>query len=73
MERLTKQQLDDYCENAGLTKRQKDILRLKYFDERDLSIIQICMELSISKTVYYISHDKMLQQIYKYEYIKKDR
>lgn len=73
MDRLTKPQLDDYCENAGLTKRQKDILRLKYFDERDLSIVQICIELNISKTVYYISHDKMLQQIYKYEYIKKGK
>ena len=71
MERLTRIELNDYCENAGLTQLQKDILRLKYFDDRDLTVVAICIELNISKSKYHINHNKLLSQIYKYEYLKK--
>lgn len=70
MERLTKIELDDYCENAGLTNLQKDILRLKYFDAREPTVVAICMELCISENKFYRNLRKLLNQIYKYERLK---
>ena len=67
MERLTRPELDDYCENAGLTALQKDILRLRYFDEHEPTIVAICIELHISESKFYRNQRKLLSQIYKYE------
>lgn len=70
-ERLTRYELEEYCENAGLTALQKDILRLRYYDDRDLSVVQICLELHISHNKFYSNHNKILKQIYKYEMQKQ--
>ena len=69
-ERLTKAELIEYCDNIGLTSLQKDILRLKYFDERDLSVVQICFELHISESKFYRNQRKLLTLIYKYDRMK---
>ena len=71
MERLSIIELNDYCDNAGLTNLQKDILRLKYFDEHNYSVLQICHDLSISESSFYRNQRKLLSLIYKYESHKK--
>ena len=72
MERLTKIELEDYFENAGLTELQKDILRLRYFDPRDMTVVAICLELHISENKYHRNLRALLNQIYKYENLKKE-
>lgn len=67
MERLNIIELQDYCDNAGLTALQKDILKLKYFDEHDYSVIEICLKLHISESKFYRNQRKLLALIYKYE------
>lgn len=70
MDRLTKIELEDYCENAGLTNLQKDILRLKYFDPNEPTVVAICMKLNISERKFYRNQARLLNQIYKYEELK---
>ena len=71
MERLTRLQLNDYCENAGLTTLQKQILALKYFDPDEPTVVAICMRLNISEHKFYSNQRKLLNQVYKYEHQKK--
>ena len=73
MERLTKIELDDYCENAGLTDLQKQILRMRYFDPTEPTVIAICMELNISENKFHRNRRKLLAQIYKYEQLKEKK
>lgn len=71
MERLTRIELDDYCENAGLTNLQKEILRLKYFDPHEPTVVSICMQLNISENKFHRNRRALLNQIYKYEKLKE--
>lgn len=66
MDRLTRPELEDYCNNAGLTDLQKQILKLKYFDSEEKNVIAICQELHISESKFYRNQRKLLNQIYKY-------
>ena len=50
--RVNRIELEDYCNNAGLTALQCDILRLKYFEKDDMSIVAICLQLNISTSKY---------------------
>ena len=70
MERLTRPEFDDYCTNAGLTALQKEILRLRYFDEHEPTIVSICIDLHISESKFFRNQRKLLQQIYKYNKVK---
>ena len=67
-ERLTRQELVDLCENAGLTILQKEILELRFFDENEPSVTEICLKLHISENKYYRNQRKLLAQVYKYEH-----
>lgn len=67
MERLSSIELNDYCENAGLTNLQKDILTLKYFDAHNYSVVEICLKLHISESKFYRNQRQLLSLIYKYE------
>jgi len=67
VERLSIIELNDYCDNAGLTNLQKDILRLKYFDEHNYSVVEICLKLHISESKFYRNQRQLLSLIYKYE------
>lgn len=71
MERLTRIELDDYCANAGLTKLQQEILKMKYFDADEPTVTAICMRLNISEWKFYHNQRALLRQIYRYEYLKK--
>ena len=71
MERLTRIELDDICENAGLTETQQQILRLKYFDPKEPTVRAICIELNISENKFFREQRKLLGQIFKYKYIKE--
>lgn len=66
MERLTKTELDDYFQNAGLTQLQKNILKMRYFDDDTPSVIMVCRRLHISETAFYYAQRKLLKQIKKY-------
>lgn len=71
MDRLSIIELDDYCEHAGLTDLQKEILRLKYFDAHDYSVTEICLKLHISESKFYRNQRKLLSLIFKYQSLKQ--
>ena len=50
--RLTKRELEDIKENAGITRLQYNIIKLKYYDEEQPSIVKICDMLMISARAY---------------------
>lgn len=50
--RINRIELEDFTENAGLTETQIQILRMKYFDSAERSVVSICDELNISVTKY---------------------
>nr|DAW09701.1 MAG TPA: antitermination protein Q [Caudoviricetes sp.] len=50
--RINRIELEDFTENAGLTETQIQILRMKYFDSAERSVVSICDELKISVTKY---------------------
>lgn len=50
--RVNRIELEDFTENAGLTETQIQILRMKYFDSAERSVVSICDVLSISVTKY---------------------
>lgn len=50
--RLTKVELEDIRENSGITNLQYEIVRLKYFDSNQYSVIKICDLLKISVGTY---------------------
>ena len=50
--RVNRIELEDYTENAGLTETQIQILRMKYFNSEERSVVSICMSLNISVTKY---------------------
>ena len=50
--RVNRIELEDFAENAGLTETQIQILRMKYFDSEERSVVSICMSLNISVTKY---------------------
>lgn len=68
-DRLTKQEYDDYCGNAGLSDQEKQLLKLRYFQGK--SVVQTCDEMHISETTYRRKKNRLLMQIYRYEKEKK--
>lgn len=50
--RLTKRELEDIKENAGITRLQYNIIKLKYYDEDQPSVLRICDMLTISASTY---------------------
>ena len=50
--RINRIELEDFTESAGLTETQIQILRMKYFDSAERSVVSICDELNISVTKY---------------------
>jgi hypothetical protein len=50
--RLTKVELEDIRDNSGITNLQYEIVRLKYFDSNQYSVIKICDLLKISVGTY---------------------
>lgn len=64
--RLTKKELLDYKENSGITDRQYQILKRKFFDSDEPTFQKICMELNISTPTYNRDLRKALFLIDKY-------
>ena len=50
--RLTKTELEEIRDNSGITDLQYDIVKLKYFDPHQYSVIKICDLLKISVGTY---------------------
>ena len=50
--RLTKAELEEIRENSGITNLQYEIVRLRYYDPNEYSIIKICDILKISVGAY---------------------
>lgn len=50
--RLNLKELLDYKENSGLTNRQYQILKRKFYDSDNPNILMICTELNISTSTY---------------------
>lgn len=65
--RLTRDELEDYRENSGITELQYKIVKRRYFDRDEPNVTSVCDELSISPKKYNKELNKALIQIYKYE------
>ncbi len=64
--RLTFQELIEYRENSGLTERQYQIIKRKYFDRDNPNMIAICDELNIGTATYSRDLNKAIAIIYRY-------
>lgn len=64
--RINRIELEDYTDNAGLTETQIQILKLKYFDPSERSIVAICDQLRISTTKYSTENKKLWDAIDRY-------
>lgn len=65
--RLTRDELEDYRANSGITHLQYEIIKRRYFDPDEPTVVSVCLELKISAKKYNSELNKALLQIYKYE------
>lgn len=64
--RITKDELQDYKENSGITDLQYEIIKRRYYDAGAPTIVAICIELHISERKFNRELNKALMQIYRY-------
>lgn len=64
--RLTKMELEDIKENSGITRLQYNIIKLKYYDEDQPSVVKICDMLNLSDGVYDYQLHLAIKQIQNY-------
>lgn len=64
--RLTKKQLDDFYSNSGITELQYKIIKYRYFDCNNPTVISQCLELGISLRTYHNQLNCAISQITKY-------
>lgn len=50
--RLTKVELEDIRDNSGITNLQYEIVKLRYYDPNQYSVIKICDMLRIGTSTY---------------------
>lgn len=65
--RLTLKELLDYKENSGITQRQYQILKRKFYDSDEPNRQMICSELNICTGTYNLELRKALQIIEAYK------
>lgn len=65
MIRLTKQELERYSNEGGLTNLEKTILKRRFFDDDNTTIVALCLELHISESTYYRAQRRIFKQICK--------
>ena len=63
---MTRAELEEIAENAGITEIQLEIIRLKYFDKNDYSVRKICDTLSISDNAYFYQQRQAVEQVNTY-------
>lgn len=68
--RLTREELEDYKANSGITDLQYKIIKRRYFDPDEPTVVSVCLELKISAKKYNSELNKALLQIYKHEHKK---
>lgn len=69
--RLCLQELNDYRDNSGITERQYQIIKRRYYDRDEPNTIMICTELCISESTYRRELHKALDAILHYEFCKR--
>ena len=69
--RLTRDELEDYRENSGITELPYKIIKRKYFDSDEPNVTAVCDEFLILPQKNNKEMNKALMQIYKYEHNKK--
>lgn len=65
-DRISLQELIDYRDNSGITDRQYQIIKRKYYDRDNPNIIAICDELNISTATYSRDLSNAVATIYRY-------
>ena len=63
---LTRQELEDYRVNSGITELQYAIIKRKYYDPGEHTVVSICLELGISACKYNRELNRALLQIARY-------
>ncbi len=66
-DRIFLQKLNDYRDNSGITERQYQIIKRKFYDKDEPNVIMICTELNISERTYARELRKALKTISQYE------
>nr|DAR01573.1 MAG TPA: Protein of unknown function (DUF722) [Caudoviricetes sp.] len=64
--RLTRAEFEDYRLNSGITDLQAEIIRLRYHDAEQPTVISICLRLNISTRKYNRELNRALLQIFRY-------
>jgi hypothetical protein len=64
--RLTKAELEDIWENAGITQIQYEIIKLRYYDRNKYTVVKICDTLSISDGAYKYQLRQAVGQVNRY-------
>lgn len=70
--RLTRAELEDVQENAGITQLQFDIIKLRYNDRNKYTVAKICDTLSISDGAYKYQLRQAIEQVNRYLDNKKN-
>lgn len=65
--RLTAFELSEYKKNSGITDLQYEIVKRRYFDGDEPTVVSVCMSLNISQRKYVAELNKAIKQIEKYE------
>lgn len=65
-DRISLQELNDYRDNSGITERQYQIIKRKFYDKDEPNIIAICTELNIGTATYSRDLSKAIEIIKRY-------
>lgn len=65
-DRISLQELNDYRDNSGITERQYQIVKRKFYDKDEPNIIAICAELNIGTATYSRDLSKAIEIISRY-------
>ena len=68
--RLTLSELNDYRDNSGITERQYQIIKRRFYDRDEPSTLMVCTEMNISLMTYNRDLNKALATIWRYEQMK---
>lgn len=65
--RISLQELNDYRDNSGITERQYQIIKRKFYDKDEPNVIAICAELNIGTATYSRDLSKAIEIIKRYD------
>ena len=65
-DRISLQEINDYRDNSGITERQYQIIKRKFYDKDGPNVIAICAELNIGTATYSRDLSKAIEIVKRY-------